>query len=328
MGDSEWDEIISAWRDIDLAEARERLASGHDPGRRLSPGETTGLHRAAREGAIHVIELLLALGAEVDSADEHGATPLWEAVRHGQDDAVRLLLAAGADPWKPCIAGRSPGLQALFTELAELFAHLPGAPRIGSRLREIQDTVDAMMFSYENYNEDFCVAFVGGVSEEEVVRRLGTAPEHCPPVGPETLWRVEHASPVETLRVAGPPGGGVVLFQTEGMLPVHDTVARMVTRGGGILAGGFPLTSASVDIWRDGVSVARPSVHDQLDDDSLFELWMCRFGDCGAHPSTSTERALALMTLLTSTYITDEWLWSTPARVVPAPWRQEDPKGA
>lgn len=321
VSDSEWDEIIDAWRDSNPAEVRERPAGGFVPGRRLPLQGSTPLHRAAQEGAAGLIELLLAWGAEVDPADDDGATPLWEAVRHGQDDAVRLLLAAGADPWRPCIAGRSPGLQALFTELADLFVHLPGAPRIGPRLREIQDTVDEMMFSYENYNEEFCVAFVGGVSEDEVIHRLGAVPEHCPPVGPEALWRMEHDSPVETLRVAGPPGGGVVLFQTGGALPVHDTVARLVTAGGGVLAGGFPLTSSSVDIWRDGVSVARPSVYQQLGHDSLFELWMCRFGDCGAHPSTSTERALALMTLLTATYITEGWLWSAPVRVVPVELR-------
>ncbi|MEV8638245.1 ankyrin repeat domain-containing protein [Streptosporangium sp. NPDC051023] len=322
MGDIEWGEIIGAWRDTNLAEIRERLAGGFDPGQRLPWLESTPMHQAAQEGAVRVIELLLAAGAEVDPTDGDGVTPLWEAVRHGHEGAVRLLLAAGADPWKSCIAGRSPGFQALFTDMADLFIHLPGAPRIGPRLREIQETVDEMMFSYEDYHEEFCIAFVGGVAEDEVVRRLGALPERCPPLKTEALWRAERDCPLETLRIASPPGGGVVLFQTEGMLPVHDTVARLVTTGGGVLAGGFPLTSISVDIWRDGVNIARPSVHEQLGDRSPFELWMCRFGDCGAHPSTSTERALALMTLLTATYVTEEWLWSTPVRVVPVELRQ------
>ncbi len=322
MGDIEWGEITGTWCDTNLAQIRERLAGGFDPGQRLAWLESTPLHQAAQEGAVGVIGLLLDAGAEVDPVDGDGVTPLWEAVRHGQDGAARLLLAAGADPWRPCIAGRSPGLQALFTELADLFVHLPGAPRIGSRLREIQETVDEMMFSYENYHEEFCLAFVGGVAEDEVVRRLGATPERCRPVEGEALWRAERDSTVETLRVASPPGGGVVLFQPEGMLPVHDLVARLVTTGGGVLAGGFPPAGTSVDIWRDGVSVARPSVHDQLGDDSPFELWMCRFGDCGAHPSTPTERVLALMTLLTATYVTEEWLWNTPVRVVPVELRQ------
>ncbi|MEV7011461.1 ankyrin repeat domain-containing protein [Streptosporangium sp. NPDC051022] len=321
MGDTEWGEIVGVWRDTNLAEIRERLAHGFDPGQRLPWLRSTPLHQAAQEGAVRVLELLLACGAQVDLVDGDGVTPLWEAVRHGQDDAVRLLLAAGADPWRPCVAGRSPGFQALFTDLADLFAHLPGAPRIGSRLREIQDTVDEMMFSYESYHEEFCVAFVGGVAEEEVVRRLGAVPEHCPPIRAEALWEAEHTSPIEALRVASPPGGGVVLFQAEGILPVHDVVARLVTTGGGTLAGGFPLTGVSVDIWRNGLSVARPSVYDQLRDNSPFELWMCRFGDRGAHPSTPAERILALMTLLTATYITEEWLWSAPARVVPVELR-------
>jgi hypothetical protein len=323
MGDDEWAEDIGAWRDSNLAQIRERLADGLDPGRCLPWLRSTPLHQAAQEGAVQVIELLLASGAAVDPVDGDGATPLWEAVRHGQDDAVGALLAAGADPWRPCIAGRSPGVQALFTELAELFVHLPGAPRISSRLSELQDTVDEMMFSYETYNEDLCVAFVGGVTEDEVIRRLGAVPELCPPVDAAELWKAEQFSPVEVMRVASPPGGGVVLFQSDGILPVHDGVGRMVTTGGGILAGAFPSASPSVDIWRDGFAVARPSVHEQLSDSSLFEVWMCRFGDRGAHPSTAVERALALMTLLTATYITEEWLWSAPMRLVPVQLRPE-----
>jgi|GEM_PF-6881484 len=317
VGEDEWAEDVDAWRDTNLAQIRRRLANGFDPDRRLPWLRTTPLHQAAQEGATQVIELLLASGAEVDPVDSDGATPLWEAVRHGWDDAVRILLAAGAAPWRPCIAGRSPGTQALFTEMADLFAGLPGAPSVSPRLRELQDTVDAMMFSYEDYNEELCVAFVGGVSEDEVIRRLGGAPESCPPMGIGELWGAEQASPVEVLRVAGPPGGGVALFQSGGILPVHDEVGRALTSGGGVLAGAFPSTSPSVDIWRNGFPAGRPSVHEQLSDDSMFELWMCRFGDCGAHPSTATERILGLMTLLTSTYITEEWLWSAPMRLVP-----------
>lgn len=317
MGEDEWAEDVDAWRDTNLAQIRHRLANGFDPGRRLPWLRTTPLHRAAQEGATQVIELLLASGAEVDPVDADGATPLWEAVRHGWDDAVRTLLAAGADPWRPCIAGRSPGAQALFTEMAGLFAHLPGAPSVSPRFRELQETVDAMMFSYEDYSEELCVAFVGEVAEDEVIRRLGAEPESCPPMETGELWGAEQSSPVEVLRVASPPGGGVVLFQSGGILPVRDGVGRAVTSGGGVLAGAFPSTSPSVDIWRDGIPAGRPSVHEQLSDDSMLELWMCRFGDCGAHPSTATERTLGLMTLLTSTYITEEWLWSAPMRLVP-----------
>ncbi|MBB2913620.1 hypothetical protein FHS43_004929 [Streptosporangium becharense] len=327
VGDNEWAEDAGAWHDSNLTEIRELLEGGFDPGRQLPWLRSTPLHQAAQEGAVGVIELLLASGAAVDPVDADGATPLWEAVRHGHDEVVKLLLAAGADPWRPCIAGRSPGVQALFTDMAGLFADLPGAPRISPRLRELQDTVDAMMFSYETYNEELCVAFVGGVSEEDVVRRLGSVPELCPPLEASELRRAEQDSRMEVLRVGSPPGGGVVLFQADGILPVQDGVGRTVTSGGGVLAGAFPFASPSVDIWRDGVAVARPSVYEQLTDTSMMELWMCRFGDCGAHPSTATERALSLMTLLTSTYITEEWLWSAPMRLVPVTLRRADEDG-
>ena len=102
MGDDEWAEDIGAWRDSNLAQIRERLADGLDPGRCLPWLRSTPLHQAAQEGAVQVIELLLASGAAVDAVDGDGATPLWEAVRHGQDDAVRAL-----SPRAPTPGGRA-----------------------------------------------------------------------------------------------------------------------------------------------------------------------------------------------------------------------------
>lgn len=58
------------------------------------------LNLAARKGDVATVKRLLALGASVvgDNADQHGDTPLAEAVQAHQFDAARTLLAAGANP--------------------------------------------------------------------------------------------------------------------------------------------------------------------------------------------------------------------------------------
>jgi ankyrin repeat protein len=62
----------------------------------------TALHVAARAGDAAEIERLLAAGseagAEVDSENRIGYTPLMEAAREGRSEAVSRLLEEGADP--------------------------------------------------------------------------------------------------------------------------------------------------------------------------------------------------------------------------------------
>jgi len=54
------------------------------------------LHRSAMPGETAAIEMLLKLGADVNSPDQHGKTPLHDASLKGHVDTVRLLLDRGA----------------------------------------------------------------------------------------------------------------------------------------------------------------------------------------------------------------------------------------
>jgi len=45
-----------------------------------------------------VVKLLLEKGAEPDSKDRFGQTPLWQAARKGHEGVVKLLLEKGAEP--------------------------------------------------------------------------------------------------------------------------------------------------------------------------------------------------------------------------------------
>jgi ankyrin repeat protein len=60
----------------------------------------TRLHRAVNHGAEHAVAALLKAGAQVDSRDEWGNTPLWLAVyhHHGSSPIVEALVQHHADP--------------------------------------------------------------------------------------------------------------------------------------------------------------------------------------------------------------------------------------
>ena len=57
----------------------------------------TALHLAARAGNKNIAEQIICLDADVNAANYHGQTPLFEAMKYGDDTLVSLLLEAGAD---------------------------------------------------------------------------------------------------------------------------------------------------------------------------------------------------------------------------------------
>ncbi len=63
---------------------------------------------AAACGGQHDVAMLLARGAEVNSRDNEGRSPLFLAAGHGQIECVRILLGAGAYPDARSKAGITP----------------------------------------------------------------------------------------------------------------------------------------------------------------------------------------------------------------------------
>lgn len=69
---------------------------------------STPLHWASYRDDLVIAEQLLNAGAKVNAANDLGATPLWAACVNGSDAMVRRLLQAGADPNLALLSGETP----------------------------------------------------------------------------------------------------------------------------------------------------------------------------------------------------------------------------
>ncbi|CAO0834733.1 Ankyrin repeat-containing protein OS=Streptomyces microflavus OX=1919 GN=Smic_86230 PE=4 SV=1 [Streptomyces microflavus] len=122
---------------------------------------------------------LLAHGAEVDARDEEGRTPLWYAACGVDEGMVRALIEAGADVWTPQEEPWSPGRLLPTTPLAPLVTELPGVVSLPAEEAAALRAADALIAAFSEqglWTEGLGIAFVAGVGEDEVVRRLGGDP--------------------------------------------------------------------------------------------------------------------------------------------------------
>ena len=58
----------------------------------------TALSEASCQGHLHVVNFLLESGADPNSLNDTGRSPLWRAAFNGHSEVVQVLLEAGADP--------------------------------------------------------------------------------------------------------------------------------------------------------------------------------------------------------------------------------------
>jgi hypothetical protein len=202
-----------SWRSwSDLAQVRARLAAGADPNAKLrSRGRP--LHVAAEWGSADVVAELAGLVDDVD-AEHDGRTALWTAVHADKPDNARALAAAGADPWRPMMAGWSPGRLSLASRTPDLFTAPPGTPGLtpaeAAAVTEAHHLLDALGdFNYDGMS----LACVACIHAAEVIRRLdATVIEHDDPASMvQALWHdslSDHA--LLTVGVTDVPGGCVV----------------------------------------------------------------------------------------------------------------------
>ncbi|MFE0470068.1 ankyrin repeat domain-containing protein [Streptomyces sp. NPDC058947] len=218
----------------DAALIRARLDAGAPPDARVGWRGTSPLHLTAEQGAAEGVAALLSHGAEADARDEDGHTPLWYAACSVDEGSVRALIDAGADVWTPQTGPWSPGRLLLTTSLAPLVAHLPGAVELPPEEAAAFTAADALIAAFgeqELWTEGLGICFVQGLSEDEVIRRLGTDPAQCPKTDSEhapfdPMDYDESLHYVGVTSVSGTPGGCVITQDGSG----QDTIDRSTPR--------------------------------------------------------------------------------------------------
>jgi hypothetical protein len=94
------DALIKAVSDGKLAEVRRLLDGGISPNAVTDPKDQEGksaLQIAAETGNVHLVQLLLDKGADINAPDPWGATAVVDAAFVGSPEIVKLLISRGAD---------------------------------------------------------------------------------------------------------------------------------------------------------------------------------------------------------------------------------------
>ncbi|MCO6009276.1 ankyrin repeat domain-containing protein [Actinoallomurus purpureus] len=286
----EWPVADGDWEDLRLIRAR--LAGGADPEAMIG-WQGTALHTAAAQGTAEVVAELVRHVTDVDLPDEDGFPPLYAAVRWGKGANAAVLLGAGADPTRSLGTGGSVGRLALVTSLAPLFERQAGVEPLTEAERAGQEEADRLIAVFDDVDtEGMGVAFVGGLDEEEVIRRLGADPEQCPVLdlenepgpygtGPGGFDPGDFDDALHYVGVTAVPGGCVV-SQPMGYLPGNDEV--LLPLSAGTVACGIyfnPKGSRYGSVVRDGHVEFDDELGFDPDRDSPAGHWLYRFWQWG-----------------------------------------------
>ncbi|GAB3979661.1 hypothetical protein GCM10029978_075630 [Actinoallomurus acanthiterrae] len=211
------------------------------------------LHVAAERGSPEVVAELAGRVADIDAEDQ-GHSALWAAVYHGRPDNARVLAAAGADPWRPMMAGWSPGRLSLAGPTPDLFPVPADEVALSDDEAALAATAPRLAEIFDGfYIDGLGLACVAGISAAEAGRRLGATPLPVTETGPfeEPPW----PGPDEELEVVGATDvlGGCVITQPWGYAPRMTGV--MAALSVGTFAYGLyvnPKSGDQGDIFRDG----------------------------------------------------------------------------
>jgi hypothetical protein len=218
----------------DLEAVRVRLAAGADPDSGVyafGGYEGKPLHFAAEWGTPETVAELARRVDDVD-AEFDDRTALWTAVFAHRLDNARALVAAGADPWRPMMAGWSPGRLALAGPTPGLFpapdGHLGLTPDEAATAAEARRLINAL----ENADDDYMgVACVADLTAAEAARRLEARP--ADDIAIEAILADPWADPDAHLGIVGITDvpGGCVVIQPWGYVPSTPEVTLPLSEG-------------------------------------------------------------------------------------------------
>ncbi|MFI2077625.1 ankyrin repeat domain-containing protein [Streptomyces triculaminicus] len=227
-GSDGWEGLV--WQDWKDHEAIWRhLDQGADPD---VIGDGKPLHRAAEFGTPEVVAELAGRVTDVDALYE-GTTALWEAVFANRTDNARVLAAAGADPWRPLIAGWSPGRLSLAGPTPDLFAVLEGEHALSETERVAAEEGRRLIAALGSfYYEGLGLACVAGIDAEEAIRRLQATPPTDEELGAllDDPYAYDSDRSLRIIGVTTVPGG-CVITQPWGYAPQMPGVLTQLSVG-------------------------------------------------------------------------------------------------
>ncbi|MFI9311036.1 ankyrin repeat domain-containing protein [Streptomyces triculaminicus] len=211
------------WQDHE--EIRRRLEQGADP------DDLNGyrpLHQAVISGSPEVVAELAGRVADVDALED-GRTALWEAVMARRPESARALVAAGADPWRPLIAGWSPGRLSLAGPTPKLFTMPDREQGLSDTERAAaQQAQQLLTVLGDTHYVGLGLACVAGIDAPEAIRRL-----EATPVEGSRLHALHEPSWEEDLRTVGVTTvpGGCIVTQPWGYAPQMPGVQKQLSAG-------------------------------------------------------------------------------------------------
>jgi hypothetical protein len=130
------------------------------------------LHVAAEQSSADVVLDLARRVTDVD-AELDGRSALWQAVHAGKVENARALVEAGADPWRPMMAGWSPGRLALASSTPNLFGPPPEGQALSpAEAAAVQEAERLKAAVSEPEFDGMSICCVSGIDAAEALRRL------------------------------------------------------------------------------------------------------------------------------------------------------------
>jgi hypothetical protein len=172
----------------------------------------------------------------------------------------------------------------LTTQLARLVADLPGAVTLPPEEVAAFQEADALIAAFgerELWTEGLGICFVRDLTEDEVIRRLGSEPARCPEADLDSapfdpMDYDESLRYVGVTNVAGTPGGCVIT--QDGYMPSDSAVMRAISAGTAAYGVYFnPKGGTFGTLARDGEIVSSDEIALSPHDSDPAAYWIFRF---------------------------------------------------